>query len=579
MKAKNRRQKTRDSAALAAAQPAFAPLLWKLAALAVVTIAFWAYSPAAHGPFVFDDNYLPFSGSNIASAPLMGWIRGVRPVLMFTYWVNARISGADPWSYHVFNVLIHLLAGGLVFLIVRRLAEWANIAADRRPLLSAFAAAVFLLHPIQTEAVAYLAGRSECLSATLFLAAFAVFLYRPKAAATWLTVAAVLALFGAAVLAKEHTIVLPALLLLTDYWWNPGFKLQGILRNWKLYTPMAAGALAGFAMFWNLIMHAGTAGFALKDFTWYQYFYTEWRALFVYVAEFLLPVRLTADWDFPVSRTPFDHGAVFGLIALISLAAAAWHWRRRFPLATYGFFVFLLLMAPTSSILPIADPVAERRIYFSMIGLLLILVDALGRLNIDHRGLAAGCAVVALLAAGATYARAAVWADPLALWMDDVRKAPDNARAHFNLAFAWYSEGHPELAIPEFEATARLQPPNADLLLDWGLAYDQMSQPDKALAKLRESAALNPTAHVWTQIGMVYGKMARWPEALDALATARKMDASFPYTYLNLGKVHMLMNQVPAAVEDYRRALALDPAMEDARHDLAIAEARLRAAK
>ena len=87
---------------------------------------FWAYSPAVHGPFLFDDNFLPFASDAVASAPLSAWMRGVRPVLMASYWMNARLSGADPWSYHVLNVVIHLVAGGLVFLAVRRLLEWAK---------------------------------------------------------------------------------------------------------------------------------------------------------------------------------------------------------------------------------------------------------------------------------------------------------------------------------------------------------------------------------------------------------------------------------------------------------------------
>jgi len=231
------------------------------------------------------------------------------------------------------------------YLIVRRLLEWARFAEPRRGLLAGFAAAVFLLHPIQTEAVAYLAGRSECLSVMLAFAAFAIFLYGGKTETRWGVVFLVLILFGAALLAKEHIIALPALLILTDYWWNPGFSLRGVWRNWRLYGALAVGAAAGLSMFWGPIFHATSAGFGLR-FHLYQYFFTQCRALFVYAGEFVLPVRLTADWDFPISKTIFDHGAIAGLIALVALAAAAWHFRRRFPLASYGFFAYLILMAP-----------------------------------------------------------------------------------------------------------------------------------------------------------------------------------------------------------------------------------------
>src|SRR6202011_4310244 len=108
------------------------------------------------------------------------------------------------------------------------------------------------------------------------------------------------------------------------------------------------------------------------DLTWYQYLFTEFRALLVYIGIFLFPVSLNLDWDFPISRTIFDHGAVLGLLALLALAVAAWRWRTRLPLAGFGYFLFLLLLSPTSSILPIKDPGAERRLYLPMLGLLLI---------------------------------------------------------------------------------------------------------------------------------------------------------------------------------------------------------------
>jgi tetratricopeptide (TPR) repeat protein len=552
---------------------------WVLAVAGAVVVVFWAYSPAMHGEFLFDDNALPFSLPN-AAAPLRAWIGQIRPVLMTTYWLNSRISANDPYSYHVFNVILHCLTSLLIFFMVRRLLEWSGAQARLRNLLAGFAALLFLLHPVQAESVAYLAGRSEALSVLLVFAAFTVFLYRPNPAVSWPRVALVLALFGLALFSKEHTVVLPALLLLTDYWWNPGFSFQGIRRNWKLYLPMALGAAAGVAFFWNLILGAGTggtAGFGIKEFTWYQYFFTQCRALFVYVGMFVLPVNLTADWDFPISRTILDRGAIFGLLALLALAAAAWLYRRRFPLASYGYFAFLLLMSPTSSILPIKDTIAERRLYFSMFGLLLILVDVLSRLKVDRRALAAVCLMVALAAAGATRARATVWADPVSLWEDTVRKSPSKRRAHFQLAYAYDQQQRYGQALTEFQKTAELGPVTPDLLVDWGLAYDHLSQFDQALVKFQQAALIEPTAHIYTQIGMAYAQQSRWVEALQALATAEKLDPKFPDTYAYRGKIYLNANQVPAAIQEYRRALEIDPTLEDARHDLAIAEGRLRA--
>jgi len=556
------------------------PSLWPyfVATAAAVIVSFWAYAPALHGPFLFDDTALPFALPGFTER-LTIWLRGVRPSLMFTYWVNAVISHDDPYSYHVVNVIFHWISSGLVFLIVRRLMEWAATDVPRRNLLAGFAAAVFLLHPVQTEAVAYLAGRSDGLSVMLAFAAFAVFVYRRRAAASWTVAAAVLGLFALGILAKQDVIALPALLLLTDYWWNPRFSFQGIRSNWKLYLPLFLGAVTVVATSWKIIMTAETAGFGLKDFTWYQYFFTQCRALFVYLGMFLLPANLTADWDFAISRNILDHGALAGFMVLLAMAGAAWHDRRRFPLASFGFFAWLVLMAPTSSILPIKDAIAERRLYFGMLGLLLILVDFLGRLKLDRKVLATACLIVALIAAGATRARAAVWADPIVLWEDTARKSPHKWRVRFQLAATYLFAGQFDRAAAEFAQAAPLAKPDHNLLVDWGLALDGLDRMDEALAKLRQAIALEGTAHGYTQIAEVYAKRRYWAEALEALSAAEKFDPGYPPIFVYRGNIYFNTGQFALAIEQYERALKGDPNNQEALRNLEQAKRLLRTAR
>jgi tetratricopeptide (TPR) repeat protein len=545
-----------------------------LAAAGVLAALFVIYGPALRGPFLFDDNTQLFALPS-AHNPLAAWLRAPRPMLMLTYWMNFQASATDSFSYHVVNVLIHFIAGGLMFFILRRLMEWASIEPARRNLLAGFGAAVFWFHPMQAEAVAYLAGRSDGLSVMLLLAAYALFLYRRKAAVSWMDTCLLFLLFGAATLSKEHSVVLPALFLLTDYWWNPGFSFEGVRRNWRLYAPLLIGAVAGVAIFVPLLLHGANAGFGLKDLTWYQYFFTECRALFVYPAMLLLPIGQSVDWDFSISKNVLDHGAIFGLVALIVLAALAWRYRREYRLASFGFFAYLLLMAPTSSIVPIKDAVAERRLYISMLGLLLVAFDILSRWKIERKTLAIACTIIALVFAGATYARAEVWSSDLALWQDTVYSTPHNWRAHFHLASAYYDAGRCDLAVNEYENSTRYGKPDYDMLVDWGLAYDCLNQPGPALEKLRQAAALEKTAHVYSQIGMIYGKQSQWAQALDALATAEKIDPNFATTYVYKGLVHLNTNQPDLAVQDYQRALALDPTYKPALQGLAQAQARL----
>lgn len=448
---------------------------------------FQVYEPALRGPFVFDDQYLPFTTQEGAPWHFSDAIAGLRPLLMASFWVNYRLSGLEPFSYHVLNVLLHLVTGILVWVVVRRLLERAGTAGGLRELLAVFAAGLFLLHPVQTESVAYVASRSENLSGMFFSAALALFLCRRSEAVSWPAAAGVLALFGAAVSTKEHTAVLPALLLLADYFWNPGFSLRGIGRNWRLYVPMAAAGLLAGRWTWG-ILRGDTAGFGLPEFTWQTYFFTQCRVVWRYVRLFFLPYGQTIDYDLPISRTLFSHGAVFGLAALVLVAAAAFIWRRRYPVASYGVFVFLLLLAPTSSVIPILDPIAEHRLYLPILGLLLVVLEFLRRWKISRRGLAATLAGLLVIAGVLSYQRNKVWGGSIALWEDAVAKSPGKGRAQSQLAFAYFVEGRCQEALEHYNATARLMPVDYRLFYDRALVYVCLGRRQEARAEFQAAA-------------------------------------------------------------------------------------------
>ncbi|MDQ6664672.1 MAG: tetratricopeptide repeat protein [Acidobacteriota bacterium] len=546
--------------------------------LAALICAFEIYSPGINGPFVFDDLTLPFGSSQAADFPFRAWL-GVRPLLMISYWLNYRLSGESTFSYHAVNVLLHAANSILVFWIVRRLLEWAAVATRitpaKRRLLALFAAAFFLFHPVATEAVTYIAGRSETLSVLFFFSTFTIFLYRRSQAISWPVSASILILFAAAINTKEHTAVLPLIFLLTDYFWNPGFSLTGIKRNWRLYVPLAALTLAGVLFLLRYLSSAPTIGFHIKDLAWHEYFFTECRAFFVYLRLFLLPFGQNVDYDFPISRTIFDRGAIFALLGIVILAGAAIYFRRRFPLASYGFLMSVILFAPTSSFVPIADVLVERRLYLPFIGLLLISIEFLNRVQWDRKTLATVLASICLVMGFLTYRRNGIWSSALALERDAVEKSPRSARAHEQLGFAYFFEGRCAEAATEYETAAKYQKPTYMLYLDWGVALDCKKDFDRALGKLRAGAAIQATAQVYAAIGRVLSRQGKWDESLAALKKAESLDPSFARTYIYRGAIHQDLGQLQAAESDYHLALHYDPRNENARDLLMRLEADL----
>ena len=553
------------------------PRLWHwLLAFAIATAAvFIVYGPALNGPFLLDDTYLPFMRPGWDAMPLRLWLAGVRPLLMFSFWLNFQMSQQNPFTYHLVNVVLHILNGGLVFTIVSRILSKLDIDLWHRRVLAAFGAALFLFHPLQTESVAYVASRSETLSVFFVYLAFAVFLCRRRDDISWGRSIAVLAIFAASIFTKEHTLVLPALLLVTDYFWNPGFSLRGIWRNWRLYIPITALAVAGIAALIPVLRHASSAGFHVKGLTWQKYFLTQCRAIWVYLAKFVLPINQNIDHDFPISRTLTDHGAIFGLVALAIVSLAAWIYRRRVPMASYGWFVFLILIAPTSSFVPIADPLVERRLYLPFIGLVFMVLELLRRWRATRNALLITLALITAAEAWASWQRNQLWGDKIAMWQDSASKSPGKVRPQFQLAHAYYDAEQWERSADEYAKAAQIRPPKYDLLVDWGLALAYAGHIDEALAKLRQASVQEPGAYVYTQIAMVDGRAGRYDDALAALDTAERINPRQELIYEYRGTVYFKQGDAAKAAAEFRKGLAIDPANERLRGLLATAEQTL----
>ena len=534
-----------------------------VAALAAFIVVLEIYGPALHGPFVLDDRTLPFMTPGMEGKPLSGWISFVRPLLIYTFWLNYQSGGIDPFGYHLVNVFLHFLTSVVVALIAARLLTWANVEGRKREVLAVLAGAIFILHPAQTESVAYVASRSETLSVLFFYSGLAVFLYRGEESMTWLRAVAAIALFGAAVMTKEHTAVFPVIVVLADYFWNRG----GVRKNAFFYSLVAIGGLAGAFLVVRVLQGAVTAGLRTPGLTPVTYFFTECRVVWQYVLLFFVPVGQNVDPDVAISHTLFEHGAIFGLLAMAAVIVAAWIFRKRWPLASFGAILFVILVAPTSSFVPILDPEAERRMYLPFLGLILIALELLRHLKLQPM-IGVGAAICVLLSV-LSYNRNEVWGDPVALWSDAAAKSPQKMRPRFQLAYAYYEMGRCQEAANNYEAASKLAPPRVDLLMDWGLSLDCAGREKEALDVLKQATAYENSAHVHATIGMVYAKSGQKDDALKELTLAEQLDPNFEMTYVYRGGVYELGGDRATAIREYQHALSINPSNSAAREAMA----------
>jgi len=542
-------------------QAAGAAPWWPLPALLAVTLA--VYLPAMNGPFLFDDLSLPILSGN-APADWMFYVKRVaRSVFNLSLLADFRMWGLNPAPFHWVNWLLHAVNGWLVYVILR---------AWKRPYwLSLFGAGVFWLHPLQTEAVSYIASRSEGLSVLFGYAALALFLGRNREMAIRGSEAVrIILLMGLAVLSKESAAAMVGVFMLTDL---VGGGVRRLTGNWRLYAPLVAGGAAAAAYIIRLASREGSAGFGLKGVEPLDYLWTQFQVIPLYIRYFLVPWGQNLDHAYPLAKAPGDALSWAGLVAIVALVYLSWRFRAWSPLPLVGLLSFLTLLAPTSSIVPIADTLVERRLYLPMIGLLLASTALLEKIEWNHAK-AAGAALLLVALAGLTAVRNDVYTSSTAMWLDSVNGNPKNARAHFQLAYAYYRDGRCAEANPHYAEAAKLNKPDYELLVDWALSLDCAGDSGGAVEKLRQATELRKKgSHAWATLGMVYGKSGRSADALEALNRALSLNPRDANALAYRGNVYLVGGKTAEAIADFEAALRIAPEQTVAAQGLAAARA------
>lgn len=556
---KRRAQGRRDvgHVSVDASQPSHRPLLnyYALGGVLLCAAAL-VYSRALHAAFVFDDFVLPYYKRGFDTDSFIAWVGSVRPLLMFSYWVNFQISGRDTYSYHLVNLLFHCANSGAVFLIVRRILQRAPVDERRVNILSVFASALFLLHPIQTESVDYVSGRSEVLSAFFFLSAFAVFLYNPpRVVIGWGRSAVLLFLFVCALATKENTVVLPILLLATDVFWSSESPIVVVRRNWRLYAPILCAGLVAARLIWNLVNRSSSAGFEHAGVTYLSYAQTQCRVFFLYLRLLFIPVGQNFDYDWSWSPNHFDLRAFALFSIILALVVGAWHWRKRFPVGSYGLLIFMLLLAPTSSIIPLKDAIAERRLYLPMLGFVLLTCQLMILLCRQATSTIAVSCGVLLAASIATYQRSRVWTNEVALWEDTVAKSPKKLRGYSHLIHGLVQDHRCREAIDRMNALSQHLQLDGSALANWAIAYDCVNEPEHALERLRQSAEKLPWPSTYMNMAQHQAKLDRVQDAIQSASQAMKLDPSQESAYTLRAQLYLRAGDSAAADRDYGHVL------------------------
>lgn len=520
-----------------------------------------AYLPNLGHPFVFDEE------SRIVHNPRLrdplAFFKGFgtegysedasRLIPNLTLSLNHALSGLDPRGYAATNLLIHLLVVWLVVRFGRVVLDRLGVKNSAVPYL---AAALFAVHPLNSEAVNYGNARANLIVTAFYLAAL-ICLIRAVESGRWGLFGVLLA---AALLSKELAVTIvvmgPLLLLALGKKFSP--RMKGVfcaVLGLAIVAGISTGAFREVGRVYGQAGH-GVSFFVLNALG-------QCRVLAAYFGLALLPLPwfLNAEHDvrasFPVSLAC--------AVLLAGMMGGAILLRRRAPFVSLFLAWPFIAHAPTS-LVPRVEQMVEYRTYLPMVGVCLLLGWGLSRWKVRW--------VVGLMLAltAGTVVRNRVWRSPVAFWSDVVAKSPLRARAHNNLGAAWLERGRFSEAEACFAEALRLDPREVSHATNLASALGAQGKIDEARVRLEEALRMDPeNAQAHLNLGTALWKGGRNPEALSHFRDAARLRPDLPEAHNNLAALLLQTGRPEEAVGHFQEALRLRPGYPEAQLGLTAA--------
>jgi tetratricopeptide (TPR) repeat protein len=532
------------------------------AAIAVAVVLAGAYWPAVHGAFLWDDvAHLPTPELRTAAGLwrilfVPGTSQQYYPLLFGTFWLEHWMWGDATFGYHVVNVVLHGVAAGLVWTVLRRLAVPGAL----------FAAGIFALHPVHVESVAWIAELKNTLSGVFYLASMLAYLsfddgpvaHRP--ATRWL---AALALFVGAMLSKSVTGSLPAAILVV-LWWK-----RGRLSWSRDVVPLLPFFLVSAGLGWFTARYeadvVGASG-ASFDLSFASRCLIAGRAFWFYLAKLVWPVPVIFiyprwhidpmvwwQWAYPVA-------ALALLVALALLRGVL----GRGPLAAALFFVGTLFPAlGFVNVYPFKFSfVADHFQYLASLGPIVLVSAALTRAARGGRrlGVVLGIAVVAVLAV-LSWRQSRSYQSPETLWRATVEHNPTSFLAQIGLGVIYEDQGKHQEAIEAEEQALAIDPGSAEARLNLARSYDAVGDYAKAARFYEEGLRLESgyAGAVRPRLALLYARLGEFDRAVVMARAALALTPNSSYAYAVLGIALKGQGDGAKADQAWQVAIRLDP--------------------
>ncbi len=561
-----------------------APRFRAIAAIAfIVAAGVWAYHNSFTGAFIFDDRTDILDNARITQPLLSGAAlrHTSRPLVDLTLAINNALGGFDPRGYHALNLLIHLATALLLFDLIRRALSRRGVRIEDAETVALASTLIWTVHPLLTQAVTYVIQRAESLMA-LWCVAMLDCLDRAERTGQrrWRVLTVAACALGMAT--KPVMVTAPFVAWLYDR----TFLSNSFRAAWRRHRSIYLGLASTWLLLVAVLVaapqdYASTAGWKVTTVSPWHYALTQPGVIVHYLRLAAWPSDLTFDYAWPIVSSIV---AAMPLLLVVGSLLAATVWAlRRSPGVGFVSAACWLVLAPTSSVLPVVDPIFEHRMYLPLAGLVVLAV-LVGRLAlyaisppVARRtvGAVVVVACVAVLGRG-TIARNHDYRSEASLWADTAAKRPDNPRAHDNLGAALARHGDFERAMLEFMDAIRLSPTYADAHYNLGLAFARRGRPTEAVASFNRALDLNPEdpqAH--SGLAILLADQGRLADAETHLRQALRLRPESIDAHYNVATVLAQQHHLDEAAAMYRELLALQPRHARAHNNYGVVLARL----
>jgi Flp pilus assembly protein TadD len=564
-------------------------IVWMLGLLALGGLI---YSNSFHVPFLMDDRTSIVQNYFIRSFNRIGWYWQNEPTKLLaylTYAFNYQLGGLQVFSYHVVNLVIHLCGAVCVFGIVFELFKTPQMAKD--PCSQSFgtqgrsqgffalgAALIFMVHPVQTEAVTYIVQRNTSLATLFYYLTFYFYIRGRIHKSAWSYGLSVVLGF-AAMYTKQIAFTLPLSLGLFEFCFmdSNGKGRSSLGKTFLLLLPaFAALVVAYFKIYHHAVAATGFASQIqeTREISRSAYFLTQLSVLCTYLRLLFIPVGQNLDYDYPIA-TGFWQFPTYacGFLLLAVMGAGILLWRKGHRLAAFGIFWFFLTLSIESSVIPIRDVIFEHRLYLPMLGFSVFLGWLVLQLvRGDWRQFRYVLLGVVLVFGGMTFMRNQVWGSEESLWTDVVRKSPHKARGYDNLGVVLQGKGNLLRAREYFEKAIELSPDAIEGYVNLGFLFEQQKDYEKAIAQYEKAISLHPTVpEPFINLGRLYGTTGNYEKATEYFNAALKMDPNSVKAINNLAVIANRRGETEKEIEYYLRAIEIDPTYKVAYRNLGVA--------